>query len=64
MYNVDKDYLAATNECLTMYIDMETRRGTSFSEDLQALFETELNKSQCAEAVDGVGRKLGIRRQP
>lgn len=64
MYNVNKDYLAATNECLTMYIDLETRRGTSFSDELQGLFELELGKSRAAEAVAGVGRKLGIRRQP
>ncbi len=64
MYNVDKDYLAATNECLTMYIDMESRRGTSFSEELMASFQLELENGAAAEPIAGVGRKLGIRRQP
>ncbi len=62
MYNVDKDYLAATNECLTMYIDMETRRGSSFSEELMASFQLELEHAAAAEPIEGVGRKLGIRR--
>ncbi len=63
LYNVDKDYLAATNECLTMYIDMATRRSTSFSEELLQSFQKELERSQAAPTVEGVGRKLGIRRK-
>ena len=62
MYNVDKDYLAATNECLTMYIDMATRRSTSFSEALMDRFARELQKCEESVPVEGVGRKLGIRR--
>lgn len=62
MYNIDKDYLAATNECLTMYIDLNTRRGTTFSDELQQQFTQELNRAQQAPPIEGIGRKLGIRR--
>ena len=62
MYNVDKDYLAATNECLTMYVDMATRRSTTFSEELQLRFADELERGNKLGQPDGFGRTLGIRR--
>ena len=62
MYNEDKDYLAATNECLTLYVDMETRRSTSFDPDYMQRFEQELQRGQAHGMPAGFGRKLGIRR--
>ncbi|MCZ6831807.1 MAG: thioesterase family protein [Gammaproteobacteria bacterium] len=62
MYNDDKNYLAATNECLTMYVDMATRRSTPFSEALQAHFARELEFGNSLGRPEGLGRKLGIRR--
>ncbi len=62
LYNVDKDYLAATNECLTLYIDMGTRRSTDFSHELQRHFQLELERAQQAVHVEQIGRTLGIRR--
>ena len=62
MYNIDKDYLAAVNECLTMYIDMRTRRSTAFSAEQQARFALELELDSQHGAPAGFGRKLGIRR--
>ena len=38
MYHAGEGYVAATNECLTMYIDMATRRSTAFKDSLQSLF--------------------------
>lgn len=62
MYNVDKDYLAAVNECLTMYIDMRTRRSTKFSEAQLARFAQELQQNTQHGVPAAFGRKLGIRR--
>ena len=62
MFNEDKGYLAATNECLTMYVNMETRRSTSFSEELQARFAAELAVGKRCGRPEGCGRQLGIRR--
>ena len=62
MYNEDQGFLAATNECLTMYINMETRRSTPFSEALQADFARELDLGKHFGEPHGFGRQLGIRR--
>lgn len=56
-------WLAATNEIITMHIDMSTRRSAPFPDDIM---ET-LNKIKDAHAdlpiPSGVGRKIGIRRR-
>lgn len=62
MYNLDKGYLAAVNECLTMYIDMQTRRSTTFSDEQLLRFARELEQDSQHGVPDGFGRKLGIRR--
>ena len=63
MYHAEQGYLAATNECLTMYMDMDTRRSAVFSEAQQARFEMERQRAEALEAAPRVGRKLGIRRR-
>ena len=62
MYHADQGYLASTNECLGMYIDLETRRSTRFSEEQMARFQQELQRGQQFPLPDEFGRKLGIRR--
>ena len=62
MHHAEQGYLAATNECLTMYMDMDTRRSAVFSEAQQARFEMERQRAEALEAAPRVGRKLGIRR--
>ena len=62
MYHAEEGYLAATNECLGMYIDLETRRSASFSDDQMARFQQELERGQRFPAPEAFGRKLGIRR--
>ncbi len=62
LYHAEKGYLAATNENLGMYIDMDTRRSTSFDEQQMQRFQQELERGQALGVPEGVGRKLGIRR--
>lgn len=62
MYHEDQGYLAATNECLGMYIDLETRRSTRFSDQQMARFQQELERGLQCPVPDEFGRKLGIRR--
>ena len=62
LYHADKGYLSATNENLGMYIDMSTRRSTSFSEEQMARFEQELELGRQHGDPERLGRKLGIRR--
>jgi acyl-CoA thioester hydrolase len=63
LYHADEGYLAATNENLGMYIDMRTRRSTSFSEQQMQRFQQELELGQQHSAPAQLSRKLGIRRQ-
>jgi acyl-CoA thioester hydrolase len=62
MYHDEQGYLAATNECLGMYIDLETRRSTRFNEEQMARFQQELECGQQFPVPGEFGRKLGIRR--
>ena len=62
MYHADEGYIAATNECLTMYIDMGTRRGTGFSELQLQRFKEQLDLGENLGVPAGFGRNLGIRR--
>jgi acyl-CoA thioester hydrolase len=63
LYHADQGYLAATNENLGMYIDMDSRRSTSFSQQQIARFEQELELGRQHGAPDLAGRQLGIRRK-
>jgi acyl-CoA thioester hydrolase len=63
MYHDEQGYLAATNECLGMYIDLESRRSTSFSDQQMSRFQQELERGQQFPVPEAFGRKLGIRRK-
>jgi acyl-CoA thioester hydrolase len=62
MYHDTKGYLAATNECLGMYIDIDTRRSTTFNQEQMTRFEQELALGKQHPTPGEFGRKLGIRR--
>ncbi|WP_339779041.1 thioesterase family protein [uncultured Thalassospira sp.] len=62
MRHADEGWLAATNEIITMHINMETRRSAPFPDDI---FKT-LDAIRLAQVnlpmPSGVGRTIGIRR--
>ncbi len=62
LYHAEENFLAATNENLGMYIDMNTRRSTAFSEAQLARFQRELERGRPLGLPEGAGRRLGIRR--
>ena len=62
MYHDKQGYLAATNECLGMYIDLESRRSASFSDEQLARFQRELELGRQFPLPQAFGRRLGIRR--
>lgn len=62
LYHADQGYLAATNENLGMYIDMQNRRSTTFSDAQMARFQQELELGRQHGVPEGFGRQLGIRR--
>ena len=63
LYHAEQGYLAATNENLGMYIDMSSRRSTSFDEQQMARFQQELELGQQHGRPEQLSRTLGIRRQ-
>ncbi len=62
MYNEGTGELASINECLTMYVDMSTRRSTTWSDELMAKFAAEQERGNALGKPEGFGRTLGIRR--
>jgi acyl-CoA thioester hydrolase len=62
MYHAEEGYLAATNECLGMYIDLKARRSASFNDEQMARFQRELERGQQFPVPKELGRKLAIRR--
>ncbi len=62
LYHAEEGYLAAVNENLGMYIDMQTRRSTTFSKQQMERFQAELERGRSCGVPEQVGRCLGIRR--
>ena len=46
MYQAEEGSLSAINECPGMYIDLETRRSNSFSDEKMARFGQELGRGR------------------
>ena len=63
MYHATKAYLAATNEVLSMHIDMVTRRSAPFPPDIQARLANMKSEHAATPVPPQVGRTLGIRRR-
>lgn len=63
MYHAEKGYLAATNELLSLHIDLATRRvGAMGPEILQKLQEV-MDSHKKLETPAGAGRVLGMRKR-
>jgi len=61
MHHPTKDYLAATNELLSMHVNMATRRSEPFPSDIQARLAEMKSAHAAFPLPPQVGRKLGIR---
>lgn len=64
MYHGEEGFLSATNECLSIHVDMETRKSAPFSSELQETFGTMREAHTKLGMPDQAFRKLGIRRPP
>ncbi len=62
MYHGEEGFLSATNECLSMHVDMTTRKSAPFSDALQARFKEMLDAHTKLGVPEQAFRKLGIRR--
>lgn len=59
MFHGDSGQLIATNECLCMNVNLETRKSQAFADDILAILAAARTD---VPAPDGFGRKLRIRR--
>ncbi|MEM7280747.1 MAG: thioesterase family protein [Pseudomonadota bacterium] len=63
MYHGETDELCATNECLAMNIDLNTRRGAPFPADVTRTLKDVHALHGSLVMLSNFGRKLGIRRK-
>ena len=62
MYSERTGKLSATNECLAMNIDLELKRSTPFSAEIQQKLANVHNTHKLLPQPTQIGRKLAIRR--
>ena len=62
MYHAEKGFLSATNECLSIHVDLASRKSAPFSDDLQKRLGDLLDAHQKLGVPDRAFRELGIRR--
>lgn len=63
MFHAENGRLAATNECLAMNVDLETRRSTAFPESVQSKLRPVWDVQNGLAKPKGFGRQLMIRRR-
>lgn len=63
MYHAEKGYLAATNELLSLHIDLKTRRVGAMADPILEKLQAVHDVHSAAEAPAGAGRVLGMRRR-
>jgi len=63
MYHATKGYLAATNELLSLHIDLESRRVAPMGEAILLQLQSLMAEHSRLPIPDGAGRVLGIRRK-
>lgn len=63
MFHAEEGWLAATNEVITMHIDMATRRSAPFPAVIQDSVDRMLTAHGKIPRPDGLGRVIGIRRR-
>ena len=63
MYHATEGYLAATNELITMHIDMSKRRSAPFAPEMLDRLEAVMQVHKHLPRPEKVGRTIGIRRK-
>jgi acyl-CoA thioester hydrolase len=63
MYHGEQGYLAATNELITMHIDLRQRRSAPFAPELLDRLEATMAAHRPLPKPAKVGRTIGIRRK-
>ena len=61
MYHAEKGFLAATNELMTVHINLETRRVAPIRDDIQVRIDTIRDRHATLPFPEKAGRLIGIR---
>ena len=62
MYHAEDGFLAATMECICMHVDMNTKRGAPFPDDVLARIGAMRDRHKDLPVPDQVGSVIGIKR--
>lgn len=62
MHHAEEGFLAATNEILTVHVDMEARRSAPMPETVIAALQALAERQAHLPAPDGAGRTIALRR--
>jgi acyl-CoA thioester hydrolase len=63
MYHAEKGYLAATNELLSLHIDLATRRVGAMGPGILQKLQEVMDSHKKLETPAGAGRVLGMRKR-
>lgn len=63
MYNAEKGYLAATNECMGVHVDMSVRRVAPMNDTLRNSFRQMMERHSGLPRPDQQGHVMAIRRK-
>ncbi len=62
MYHASNDELVATNECMAVHVDMQSRRSTAFPESKQSILQDFLESQDEKFAPKAIDSRLAIRK--
>ena len=62
MYHAEEGWLAASNESITMHIDLRARRSTPFPAEITSRLDALRSAHAALPPDDHIGRRIGIRR--
>ncbi len=64
MYHAEEGFLAATNELMSLHVNLATRRGAPMSEDVLARLADVLSLHETLPVPPQVGRRIGLDAKP
>ena len=64
MHHATEGYLAATNELMSLHVNLEIRRAASMAEDVLARLAEVLSVHQTLPVPSQVGRRIGLDARP
>ncbi len=64
MYHAEEGFLAATNELMSLHVNLATRRGAPMAENVLARLADVLSLHETLPVPPQVGRRIGLDARP